>query len=288
MVRWLPITASVALTVLIVVVSITTVADLKKTTSKREHAFQEILEAQTIEDKLLDAQKSIHGYARRGEANLLLEYKSDTNIDLQDVNDLAKLASDDPEQQARLQDLAEAVKAVFAYDNKVIGLYARQGSNAAMAMDDAEEGRDNADRAIADLEAFADKEKKLLTQEDAAEQTGVHHAADLLICGSVAVALLLVLVNYVASREMARRRKAEAEQRELIARLQTALTEVKTLSGLIPICGWCKSVRSDEGFWESVEHYVRARTDASFTHGVCPSCTARLKAEIVKANPQSN
>lgn len=178
--------------------------------------------------------------------------------------------------------------AVFDYDNKVIALYARQGSNAAVQMEEAEEGRNDADRAITDLEAFADKEKKVLSQEDATEQKDVHHAADLLICGSVVVAILLVLVNYVASREMARRRKAEAEQRELIEKLQKALTEVKTLSGLIPICGRCKSVRSDEGFWQSVEHYVRAHTTANFTHGVCPGCTAKLRVEIQKANPQAN
>jgi len=282
--RWLPVTASVALTVLIIVVSVSTITELKKTTHQREHTFKEILDAQTIEDKLIDAQKSVHNYARKGQANLLLEFKSDTNIDLQEVTELEKLASDDPEQQARLQDLADAVKAVFAYDNKVIGMYARQGSEAAVKMDEAEESRDDTDRAITDLEKFTDKERTLLAQEDATEQKDVHHAADLLIGGSVVVAVLLVLVNYVASREMARRRRAESEQRELIERLQKALAEVKTLSGLIPICGWCKSVRSDKGFWQSVEQYVRAHTDANFTHGVCPSCTAKLKVEIEKAN----
>jgi hypothetical protein len=66
------------------------------------------------------------------------------------------------------------------------------------------------------------------------------------------------------------------------------LAEVKTLSGLIPICGWCKNVRNDSGYWQSVEQYVRARTDASFTHGICPDCREKMKTEIAKAGQAGN
>jgi hypothetical protein len=86
---------------------------------------------------------------------------------------------------------------------------------------------------------------------------------------------------------MARRRRAELEQRELIEKLQTALAEVKILSGLISICGWCKSVRTDTGYWQSVEHCVRAHTDATFTHGACPGCAEKINVDILKANSGS-
>jgi len=78
------------------------------------------------------------------------------------------------------------------------------------------------------------------------------------------------------------RKKNEDEREKLIGELQRALTEVRTLSGLIPICGWCKSVRSDKGFWQSVEQYVAAHTSASFTHGICPGCAGKMKAELVQ------
>jgi len=71
------------------------------------------------------------------------------------------------------------------------------------------------------------------------------------------------------------REEAEARSREL----QEALDHVKTLQGLIPICSSCKKVRDDDGYWQEVEVYVRAHTDAEFTHGLCPSC-------IVKFYPQ--
>ncbi len=80
------------------------------------------------------------------------------------------------------------------------------------------------------------------------------------------------------------RKQREAEREKLISDLQQALTEVRTLSGMIPICGWCKSVRSDEGYWQTVEQYVRAHSDVTFSHGMCPNCTEKFKMEIKKAN----
>lgn len=54
--------------------------------------------------------------------------------------------------------------------------------------------------------------------------------------------------------------------------LRAALAEVRTLKGFIPICAHCKSVRDDRGFWEAVETYVSSRSEAMFSHSVCPSC----------------
>jgi len=84
------------------------------------------------------------------------------------------------------------------------------------------------------------------------------------------------------------RKQRETEREKLIGELQQALVEVKTLSGMIPICGWCKNVRSDEGYWQTVEQYVRAHTDATFTHGVCPACTEKFKADIFRAAPPAS
>jgi hypothetical protein len=63
--------------------------------------------------------------------------------------------------------------------------------------------------------------------------------------------------------------------------LETALANVKTLSGLLPICAECKKMRDDEGYWKSVEEYVTARTAAKFTHGLCPDCYARAREELM-------
>jgi PAS domain S-box-containing protein len=66
--------------------------------------------------------------------------------------------------------------------------------------------------------------------------------------------------------------QSEHEQAKLIDQLQHALSEIKTLRGLIPICARCKKIRNDSGAWERLESYVSAHTEAEFTHGVCPDC----------------
>ena len=55
--------------------------------------------------------------------------------------------------------------------------------------------------------------------------------------------------------------------------------KVKTLSGLLPICAWCKKIRDDKGYWTRVEEYIAEHTNADFTHGICPECAAKVAAE---------
>lgn len=82
--------------------------------------------------------------------------------------------------------------------------------------------------------------------------------------------------------------RTERERDELIARLQSALAEVKTLSGLIPLCAYCKSVRNDQDYWQSVEHYVRSHSSANFTHCICPSCREKFQRDVNQARGQSD
>jgi CheY-like chemotaxis protein len=74
--------------------------------------------------------------------------------------------------------------------------------------------------------------------------------------------------------------RAEKERKELTLKLQNALDEVKTLSGLIPICASCKKIRNDKGYWQAVEQYLEERTAAEFTHGICPDCVCKLYPEL--------
>ena len=281
--RWLPVAAAVALMILIAIISTVTIKELKEATYWREHTIQVMLDAQAYEDNLVDAESHVRRYVAAGTPNLLVEYQNETNVEMQEFRELRELTADNPGQQQRLKDLDAAMKAVFDHDNRVIGVYARQGTEAALRMEDTAESEDTMDAAVKDLEKFKTEEKRLLDKRDAAEQADYHRAARLLVVGSILAAVLLVLANYFASRETARRRRAEARQRELIDELQKALAEVKSLSGLIPICGWCKKVRSDQGFWQSVEQYVCTHTDATFTHGMCPNCAGKFKDEVMKA-----
>jgi AmiR/NasT family two-component response regulator len=68
--------------------------------------------------------------------------------------------------------------------------------------------------------------------------------------------------------------------RKANARLQQELTEVKTLSGLLPVCAGCKCIRDDKGAWQEIEVYLQARTNATFTHGICPKCVLKYYPEL--------
>ena len=72
-------------------------------------------------------------------------------------------------------------------------------------------------------------------------------------------------------------KKFQTEREEMISQLQTALSNVKTLTGLLPMCSWCKKIRDDQGTWSEVEVYVKQRSNADFTHGVCPDCQTKIR-----------
>lgn len=77
-------------------------------------------------------------------------------------------------------------------------------------------------------------------------------------------------------RDQTARKMLEQEREELIRELQTALKEVKTLSGMLPICAHCKKVRDDEGYWNQIENYLQEHTGARFSHGICTECADTL------------
>ncbi|GAB4390731.1 MAG: hypothetical protein Kow0025_24740 [Thermodesulfovibrionales bacterium] len=80
-------------------------------------------------------------------------------------------------------------------------------------------------------------------------------------------------------RDVTEKRLTELERERLIVQLQQALAKIKTLKGLIPICAWCGKARNDKGYWDKLENYIREHSDASFTHGICPSCMKQVEAE---------
>jgi K+-sensing histidine kinase KdpD len=87
----------------------------------------------------------------------------------------------------------------------------------------------------------------------------------------VSVALVLARLKGDMLREM-----------KLNADLQAALDEVNKLSGLLPICAWCKRIRDDEGTWQQIETYITVHSEADFTHGICPDCARKHQAERIR------
>ncbi len=88
---------------------------------------------------------------------------------------------------------------------------------------------------------------------------------------------------------LARQVIAQMELRRVSSHLASALKHVKMLSGLLPICAWCKRIRDDDGYWTQVDAYLRAHTGTDFTHGICPECLAReLERNSIAAANSTN
>jgi PAS domain S-box-containing protein len=76
------------------------------------------------------------------------------------------------------------------------------------------------------------------------------------------------------------RKQMEAERDQLIQDLQSSLANVKSLSGLLPICAGCKQIRDDKGYWSQVESYIQNHSEAKFTHGLCPDCIKKYYPDL--------
>ena len=113
------------------------------------------------------------------------------------------------------------------------------------------------------LTGMDDKELAIRSVHDGAQ--------DYLVKSLVDYTMLARSIRYSIARKQSLLEKAR-----LIGQLREALANVKTLSGLLPICASCKQIRDDKGYWQQVEGYIQKHSSAVFTHSICPKCARRL------------
>jgi hypothetical protein len=90
------------------------------------------------------------------------------------------------------------------------------------------------------------------------------------------------IIHQSICRDITRRKQVEDERERLIGDPRTALAEVKTLSGMLPICASCKRIRDDRGYWQQIEAYSFAHSATVFSQSVCPECAQRLYPMLKK------
>jgi PAS domain S-box-containing protein len=112
-----------------------------------------------------------------------------------------------------------------------------------------------------------------------------YHKLGHIIFGKVSSALAtdaqgkpLYFISHI--QDISESKQLEKEKENLIIDLQKALAEVKRLSGFLPICASCKKIRDDKGYWQQVEEYIRDRSEAQFSHSICPDCLKKMYPEI--------
>jgi PAS domain S-box-containing protein len=125
-----------------------------------------------------------------------------------------------------------------------------------------------------------------VTEQHKTEQEALEHRQHLQELVQERTEQQVIEINEQLHQAIARRREAEDEREKVIAKLQDALERVRTLSGLLPICSSCKRVRDDDGYWHQVEVYIRDRSEAEFSHGICPDCATKLYPELYPTSDQ--
>jgi hypothetical protein len=88
--------------------------------------------------------------------------------------------------------------------------------------------------------------------------------------------IIRLLSFLIIAYSMSKIRLLLVKERETTQTLREALSQVKTLSGLIPICASCKKIRDDKGYWNHLETFIQEHSGAEFSHGICPDCMKKL------------
>ena len=134
----------------------------------------------------------------------------------------------------------------------------------------------------------------LMVEQTEGEEVGRIHRAliiNLVLCGLIAsIAIVLTTLTVGAYQRVTQQQQDRIVQQhaDLVARnaeLNHALAEVRQLSGLLPICAWCKKIRDDQGYWQQIESYIQVHSEAQFSHGICPECA---HTHLTKAKLQDN
>jgi len=138
-------------------------------------------------------------------------------------------------------------------------------------------------RRDAELESL--KREKLLSELRSA-RTRIYQ----LILGSSLVFLVIIVsILFIYNKKINKNKTmleaSNLELGRLNRELQDRMTEIKTLTGLLPICAQCKKIRNDQGYWEQLEGYISQHTAATFTHGICPGCAEAFYPEATRRDP---
>ena len=89
----------------------------------------------------------------------------------------------------------------------------------------------------------------------------------------------LVKSNHKLQIEILGRKRIEEEREHLVIELITALTRIKQLKQLLPVCASCKKIHDDEGYWSNLESYLSSHSDAEFSYGICRDCMKKLNPD---------
>jgi signal transduction histidine kinase/CheY-like chemotaxis protein len=215
--RWLPMTASVILMIMISVVSTVSFIQLQNSNFWRAHSYQVLSTAEEFLSDLYSIQGNARDYAFTGQASTLKA--SQESVNTQQLTRLKLLTRDSPQQQERLRKIGPDLDGLIAYSQQLVEARDTQGLQAAIEFEMNGSGRISMARAVADLREFMDAEHRLLTQRSTKAELDLRYTQLLLLSGSIVATLLLVLANGMTGRAMsAQKRLTHAAQAAELAK----------------------------------------------------------------------
>jgi PAS domain S-box-containing protein len=220
--RWLPVTGAVTLMVMVGFISVGSFAHLSDSTGWHQHSYEVIDTGQTFVGDVFDIQRGMRAYAYTGSPAPFAIYQSGLKNAPEDLAHLKFLTQDNNTQQANLKLVDADLADLTAYAKNLIQVRQAQGLPAVMQIETTGHGFVLANKTLMDVRAFLTEEHRLLDFRSRAVDADLHNTNVILILGSAVSSILLLIANFMASREVRLRQKAESKFRN-IATLQRVI-----------------------------------------------------------------
>ena len=263
--QWVPIAASSTLLVMVAAISTATVMSLRNAMDWRKHTYEVLLTAKSFQASVKDVQSGLLEYDWTGRPNFLVSYNNGISAARLILAQLIELTRDNPGQQQRLEVLSDNLAAALSSTSHLLNAPGHAGMPAQTNLDRNDEDESIFNSTNATLNLFTQEEQRLLSQRILIADAEYRSTARLLGVSGMLAAVFFVTGSILVRREITRRHRLELDLRE-------TNSMVHTLSGLLPICAHCKSIRDDKGYWTQLEAYVQEHSEAKFSHGMCEKC----------------
>ena len=215
--RWVPVTAAVTLMFMVASTARVSFGQLQESTTWRTHSYEVLSTAESLLANIFNIMCGVRAYILTGQTDGLKACQSGMDGASQQLIRLQALVIDNPAQEERLKPLSTDLTGIFRYSQQLIDLQKTQGLPGDITLESTGQSFALINRALADLHAFTDEERRLLDKRTAAADANFQHTSNLVIFGCLLAAVLLVVANLMASREMKLRRRTEAKLQQIVA-----------------------------------------------------------------------